>query len=264
MARPQIRRRDQMKVAIITGASSGLGWAYAEELDRRGEADEIWAVARRDDRLEQLGRKLKTPVRVIKLDLADRSATGRISELLCREKPQVTALVNAAGFCKFGRWDDLTPDETDGMLDVNVRALVHLTVAVLPYMTRRSRLLEIASSAAFQPLPDMNIYAATKAFVLNYTRALRWELWGRGVRVTAVCPGWARTEFFDVAKNTKNGEAVSHGFLSVSPRTVARWSLAVNSLHLPVATCGVHTLIQRIGTKIVPAWFTMGCWKLLH
>ncbi len=253
-----------MKIAIITGASSGLGWAYAQELDRRGEADEIWAVARRADRLEQLAQKLNTPVRPLALDLADRSAVDIISGLLKKEKPLVTTLINAAGFGKFGRWDDLTAEETDGMLDVNVRALVHLTVAVLPYMPRGSRLLEVASCAAFQPLPDMNVYAATKAFVLNYTRALRWELRGKGIRVTAVCPGWIRTEFFEVAADTKNGGAVSRFLLSVSPRTVVKWSLAANHLNLAVTTCGVHSFIQRIGTKIAPAWLTIGCWKLLH
>ncbi len=253
-----------MRVAIITGASSGLGLAFAQELDQRGEADEIWAVARRADRLAVLQKHLRTPVVPLLLDLADPASVEKMKERLAREKPRVTALVNAAGFGKFGRWDDLSAAEVDGMLDVNVRALVHLTVAALPYMGAGSRLLEMASCAAFQPLPDMNVYAATKAFVLHYTRALRRELRGSGIKVTAVCPGWVQTEFMSVAVDTRNGGAVKRFILPGKPRTVARRALAANSANLAVATCAPHSFLQRVGAKIAPAWLAMECWKLLH
>ena len=94
------------------------------------------------------------------------------------------------------------------MIDLNCKAAVNLTEAVLPYMKRGGRVLEICSSAAFQPLPGLNVYAATKAFLLSYSRALRWEVAPRGIRVTAVCPGWIKTEFIDVAKDTQNGRTV--------------------------------------------------------
>ena len=108
------------------------------------------------------------------------------------------------------------------MIDLNCRAAAALTAAVLPYMGRGSRVLEICSSAAFQPLPGFNVYAATKAFLLRYSRALRWEAAPRGIRVTAVCPGWIRTDFMDVARDTKNGRTVRSFPFAQRPETVAR------------------------------------------
>ena len=134
----------------------------------------------------------------------------------------MAVLVNAAGFGKFGTCAELTLQETCGMIDLNCRAAAALTAAVLPYMGRGSRVLEICSSAAFQPLPGFNVYAATKAFLLRYSRALRWEAAPRGIRVTAVCPGWIRTDFMDVARDTKNGRTVRSFPFAQRPETVAR------------------------------------------
>ncbi len=253
-----------MKVAIITGASSGLGRTFAAEIDRRGLVDEIWAVARRENRLDELAASLHTPVRKITLDLAQGDSTAVIASLLAEELPDVRVLVNAAGFGKIGNYSDLTQAENDGMIDVNIRALVNVTVAVLPYMSRGGRLFQIASSASFQPLPGLNVYAASKAFVLRYTRALRWELHGRGILVTAVCPGWIKTEFISVAQDTKNRRAVRKFPLMLKPETVVKASFAANSAHLAVATCAPHTLIQRLGTKIVPDWVSMAFWGLVR
>ena len=122
------------------------------------------------------------------------------SALLERERPDVRVLINSAGFGKFGTYADMTLQETADMVDLNCKTAVALTAAVLPHMGRGGRVLEICSSASFQPLPGFNVYAATKAFLLRYSRALRWEAAPRGIRVTAVCPGWIRTEFMDVAR----------------------------------------------------------------
>ncbi|MGI6591326.1 MAG: SDR family NAD(P)-dependent oxidoreductase [Eggerthellaceae bacterium] len=253
-----------MIIAIITGASSGLGREFVHLADEAGAYDEIWAIARRTERLEKLAAECTTPVRPITLDLAEPDAIGVISALLGGpDMPavEVGLLVNAAGFAKFGTYRDLTQTETDTMIDVNCRALADMTQAVIPYMGRRSRLIQIASCAAFQPLPGLNLYAASKAFVLSYTRALRFELRGTGIRATAVCPYWIKTEFVKVARDTKNGTTVKHPWPQLNPRHVARWSLLVNSANYPVATCHIISFLMRVFCKIVPAPLIMWIWE---
>jgi len=199
-----------MRIAIITGASSGLGREYALRADREHAYSEIWVIARRTDRLEELADECETPVRPISLDLSKPQSTRILSKLLGGvEEPvfEVGLLVNAAGFGKFGTYRDITQDETDAMIDLNCRALADITQAVLPYMDRGARIMQIASCAAFQPLPGLNLYAATKAFVLSYTRALRFELRGRDIRATAVCPYWIKTEFVKVARHAERHDS---------------------------------------------------------
>ena len=250
-----------MKIAIITGASSGLGKAFAEKIAKTGEVEELWVIARREERLNILNSELGITVRPLALDLGDPTSIDIISKLLEEEKPEVRYLVNAAGFGKFGNYDDLTREESLGIIDLNARALVDVTLAVLPYISKGSRLFEISSSSAFQPLPGFNIYAATKAFVLSYTKSLRWELRGRGIHVTAVCPGWIKTEFMNVAIDSENGNLVKHFWLAVSPSFVVNWAMLGNKLGLAVVTSGPHTFVHRIAAKLLPNWLIMSLWK---
>ncbi len=202
-----------MRIALITGASSGLGREYARWASDHGDYDQIWAVARRRERLEKLASELSTPVRLVPLDLTDKASITQLKVLLDEaaaqdkargEKFSVGLLVNAAGLGKFGTYADMTCEEVDTMADLNCRALVDVTQVALAHMERGGRIIQIASSASFQPLPGLNVYAASKAFVRSYTRALRFELRGRGIFVTAVCPLWVKTEFIDVARQTAN------------------------------------------------------------
>ena len=150
------------------------------------------------------------------------------------------------------------------MVGLNCRALVDVTQLALPYMRRGARLMQIASSASFQPLPGLNVYAATKAFVRSYTRALRFELRGRGIRVTAVCPLWIKTEFIEVAQDTSNGSTVRHFFPLLGARRVAHWSWCVNSLNYPIATCCVTGCVMRVADKLLPAPLVMWVWEGLR
>lgn len=252
-----------MKIAIVTGASSGLGWAFVRQLDREG-FDEIWGVARREGRLKELAREIATPLRPLPLDLVKPESIGAVKALLEKERPEVAVLVNAAGFGKFGTCGDMTLQETSDMIDLNCKAAVDLTAAVLPYMARGSRVLEICSSAAFQPLPGFNVYAATKAFLLRYSRALRWEVAPRGIKVTAVCPGWIKTEFMAVARDTKNGATVRHYPMALRPETVARRALRSSRLGLAVTTCGLFPFVQRVASKCLPHCLIMACWEGLR
>lgn len=250
-----------MKIAIITGASSGLGRAFAQRLAGYG-LDELWVVARREDRLLALAEALPCKVRVLALDLMERESIERIRALLKEEQPDVRYLINAAGFGKFSTYADLTLQETNDMIGLNCRAVVDLTAVAIPYMGKKSHILEICSSSAFQPLPGLNLYAATKAFLLHYSRALRWEVAGRGICVTAVCPGWIKTEFMAVAQDTKNGRTVRSYPFAISPDLAARWALFDSRLGLAVSSVGPLTLLQRIAAKLLPHCVVMGVWEL--
>lgn len=199
--------------------------------------------------MEALAAELRTPMRPLALDLTRLESVETLRVLMREEEPEVAVLVNAAGFGKFGTCAELTLQETCGMIDLNCRAAAALTAAVLPYMGRGSRVLEICSSAAFQPLPGFNVYAATKAFLLRYSRALRWEAAPRGIRVTAVCPGWIRTDFMDVARDTKNGRTVRSFPFAQRPETVARRALR-NSRLLAVTTCGLPAPGPACGQQV--------------
>ncbi|WP_251449056.1 SDR family NAD(P)-dependent oxidoreductase [Vermiculatibacterium agrestimuris] len=253
-----------MKIAIVTGASSGLGRAYAKQLDRLLHPDEIWLIARREERLQALAGELGCRGRVLAMDLKRRESVEVLEALLAEERPEVAALVCAAGFGKFGRAQDLTAEETGDMIALNCRSAVEVTRVCLPYLERGSRLLEVASCAGFQPLPGMNLYAATKAFLLRYTQALRWELRGRGVKVTAVCPYWVKTEFMAVARDTANPDAVRHTPFAMRPEAVAAWSLTMNGLDLAVATCGPIPFAMEVGSKVLPACVPMALWDKLR
>lgn len=252
-----------MNIAIVTGASSGLGRSFIRQLDRQGGLDEIWGVARRRERMEELAAQLSTPMRPLALDLTKTESVETLRALLRETGADVRVLVNSAGFGKFGTYADMTLQETEDMIDLNCRAAVALTAAAIPHMSRGARILEICSSAAFQPLPGFNVYAATKAFLLRYSRALRWEVAPRGIKVTAVCPGWIKTEFMQVARDTKNGRTVRSYPFALRPETVARRALR-DSQVLAVTTCGLPALVQRVASKFLPHCFIMACWEGLR
>ena len=193
-----------MKIAIITGASSGMGKEFALKIDALG-MDEIWGVALEAELLDQVKNQLKTPMRCFAVDLTN-GGVQVVEESLKQIQPEVCWLVNASGFGKFGRYDQIPTEQATNMIRLNCEALVAMTNTCLPYMVANSRIVQFASLAAFQPTPYVNVYAATKAFVYSYSRALRVELKSRKVKVTTVCPFWTKTAFFNRAE--KQGEKV--------------------------------------------------------
>ena len=197
------------KIAIITGASSGMGREFALQLPSWEQFDEFWVIARRADRLEELKAQLSVPVRPIVLDLTEAEDLRHLSDLLDATKPNVGLLANIAGFGKFGRYDQIPLEDSMKMIDLNCKALVAVTDITLPYMKQGAKILNLDSLSAFQPVPFLNTYASTKAFVLSYTRSLARELAPRGIRVMSVNPGWVKTEFFDHALQTST-DAVTY------------------------------------------------------
>ena len=191
-------------VTLITGASAGLGADFARQLAKRG--DRLVLAARRKDRLEALAEKLGN-ARVVPIDLGETGAAGRLMADIAAHGEKVACLINNAGFGLWGRFAALDGARQRQMIDLNCGALVELCHAVLPAMLERGEgaILNVASTAAFQPGPGMATYFATKAFVLSFSEALHEELRGSGVRVTALCPGPTATEFGEVAGFKGNG-----------------------------------------------------------
>ncbi len=281
-----------MRIAIITGASSGLGAEYVSLIDAKNYVDEIWVIARRGKRLEELQEKCKTPVRPLCLDLTSSKSMEKLQNLLeetaknpnvknvnaedsgdknpnsphkkqTQNDPtlQIALLINAAGFGKFGDTSTLSQSEINSMIALNCTALVEVTRICLPYMSRGSRILQFASSAAFQPLQGLSIYAASKSFVLSFTRSLRRECKGRGIYISAVCPIWVKTEFIKVARECKDGTSVKHPWPQISAKRVVKWSNFINKLNYPVICCSPFSFLMRLFGKIIPAPIMMWIWE---
>jgi short-subunit dehydrogenase len=186
------------KVALVTGASAGLGVEFARQLSKRGHT--LVLVARRKERLEQLARELGN-ARSIAIDLSKRSASANLLAQIEDNGEVVDLLVNNAGFGLIGRFAELDAKREREMIDLNVGTLTDLCRSVAPGMIRRKSgsILNVASTAAFQPGPKMAVYFATKAFVLSLSEALHEELKPNGIKVSCLCPGPTRTEFGEVA-----------------------------------------------------------------
>ena len=241
-----------MSVAIITGASSGLGRAYARALSRDPSIHEIWAVARRAGRLEELSALCACPVRPLPMDLTKPSSLDELQTMLETERPAVSVLVCAAGFGKMGETETVSPQDNADMIDLNCRAAVAVTMLCLPWMTRGGRILEISSTSAFSPMPGLNLYASTKAFLLQFTKTLHYELRGQGIHVTAVCPYWILdTEFIPTAQEDKPGSY--HRFpLATRTESVVERSLRASRRNRWVCTPGLVCSLHRVGAKLLP------------
>ena len=186
-----------MSIAIITGASSGIGAAFAREYAPR--VDEIWLVARRRERLVELGEELGIKYKVICADLSVKEGVDAIRDALESEKPKVKYLVNAAGFGDFGAFDEIGDRKVEMMIDLNVKSVVLITHMTIPYMERGGRIITLGSGSCFTPLPYFNTYSSGKVFVLHYTKSLNFEIKKYGLRATCFCPGWVHTEFLGKA-----------------------------------------------------------------
>jgi short-subunit dehydrogenase len=191
--------------ALVTGASSGIGAAFAQALHARHAR--LVLVARRALRLSELSSQLggEPAVTVVPLDLSLPDSVPRLMAFLQDRGITIDLLVNNAGVGWTGRFADQPEESIQQILDVNVRALVGLTRAFVPGMIERRRgaIVNVVSTSAFQPVPFLNVYAASKAFVLSFTEGLATELAGTGVRVQALCPGLTESEFHETSGTAK-------------------------------------------------------------
>jgi short-subunit dehydrogenase len=247
-----------MKIAIITGASSGIGREFAERIGNSEDLDEIWVIARRIDRLEELKNTIKIPVVPLSLDLTDDEDIEKYRRRLIDTNPNVRLLVNAAGYGRIGHAESITNFEQSGMIDLNVKALTEMTLITLLYMSEGAKIYQLASMSSFMPVPYLSVYAATKAYVLSFSRSLNVELKTRGIRVMAVAPGWVRTEFLNRAED-ENEMVVYYDRFYNSSEVVSRALLDMEK-GKDVSICGVATRMKIFGMKCMPHCITMKIW----
>lgn len=250
-----------MKVAIVTGASSGIGKSFFLSLNEKKEnIDEIWVVARNKERLDELAALTDIPIRVFALDLSDAASAGVIKEALENGDITVTYLICASGF---GRFTSIESDELsvlENMVDLNCRSIVSITKVVMPYLKKDSLVILIASVAAFQPIPYIAVYAATKSFVLSYGRALNRELKKTGARCLCVCPFWTKTAFFERAVTEDN--VVKKYAVMYEPENIVKqaWRDAAKKSK-DVSVYGLYAKGQSLLVKMLPHKMVMNVWQ---
>ena len=207
-------------VIIITGASSGMGAEFARQIyvqhNRTGANTEMWLIAREDDKLSDFAKTLtgkNIAIRTFAMDLCGTDGAGRVRDVLDTElkggKFVVDLLINNAGFGTYGPFIETDPMREMSMIDLNCTSLTGICGFVLPHMQRGSRIINVASLAAFLPLGNFAVYAATKSYVLSFSIALAAELKEHGISVCALCPGSVSTHFANVASNGKRREVLN-------------------------------------------------------
>ena len=249
-----------MNIAIVTGASSGMGREFVRQLSEYVSVDEIWAIARRQDALEELKKETAVPVRPVVLDLLKEESFQALETMLAEENPNIKLLVNAAGFGKFGAYHKVSLTDESRMIDLNCKALVLMTRLCIPYMGKNSHILQLDSLSAFQPVPYITTYGATKAFVLSYTRAMIRELKGTGIRMMAMNPGWVKTEFFDHAMQTNTGEVQYFNILYEAKDVVATGLHDLYKTRKDYSVHGLPVRNQVRAVKLVPHSIVMKIW----
>ena len=248
------------KIAVITGASSGMGRRFAETVDSFGRFDEVWVIARHQKALKELRDQVPYPIRPLALDLTDRGSFQTYADALAEEPVEVGLLVNASGFGKFRAVTD-TPLETNlNMVDLNCQAVMALCQLTVPYMPRGGQIINIASVAAFQPIPYINVYGATKAFVLSFSRALNRELKSRGIGVMAVCPFWTKTAFFDRAIKSDETPVVKKYAAMYDPDDIVARTWRDAKRGKDVCKYGFVARVQAGLTKLLPHSVVMDVW----
>jgi len=251
-----------MTVAIVTGASSGMGREFVRQLSAYVQVDAIWAIARRAEALEALKAEVSVPLRPIALDLLQEDSFQTIRQLLETEKPDVKLLVNAAGFGKFGAYHKVSLEDDCRMIDLNCKALLVMTRLCLPYMSSGSHILQLDSLSAFQPVPYITTYGATKAFVLSYSRSMNRELKSRGIRMMAMNPAWVKTEFFDHAFQTNgDNEVQCFNYVYEADECVATGLKDLYKTRKDYSIHGLPVKLQVLGVKLMPHSIVMNIWQ---
>ena len=248
------------KIAIITGASSGMGKVFAETINTYDTFDEVWVIARRLDRLESLQETVPFPVRPIALDLTDRESFRHYEELLENAQTNVSLLVNCSGYGKFQAACETPLAQNLNMVDLNCEALMAMCQLTIPYMHAGAQIINIASVAACQPVPYIGVYAASKAFVLSYSRSLNRELDDKDISVMAVCPFWTKTEFFDHAVVNEEKPVVKKYAAMYEPQQIVARAWRDAKRGKDVSKYGFVAQLQMALVKILPHGLVMDIW----
>ena len=246
-----------MKIAVITGGSAGIGREFVYAVDRQMRFDEIWVIARREERLRELGEKCRNTIRPVPLDLAETENVERYRQLLEKEKPEIALLINAAGCGVFGPFAEKELDKLLMSARLNALSLTAMCHVSLPYMKAGSAILNMGSNSAWQPVPYQAVYGASKSYVLNLSRAMGRELKKSGVHVMCVCPGWIKTEF---QKTARHDEYIRYVDRWYGPEEVAEQALKDLKKKKTVSILGHPVRRQVRLVKFLPVKLVMDIW----
>lgn len=249
-----------MSIAIITGASSGIGEEFARQLKAQCQIEEFWFIARRRERMEKIAEDLGVKANIITADLTEQEGIEAVRRELLEKKPEVSFLVNCAGFGKFGGFDEIDESNVAKMIDLNAKALVLITHMVIPYMKRGGRIIELGSGSCFTPLPYFNVYAASKSFVLHYTKALNFELKKYGIRATCFCPGWVDTDFLPLSKSIPGATVPKQMKPLLKTETVVRGCVKASIKGRAMYVTNWYTKLQHMLFKLTPDCLLSKAW----
>ena len=243
------------KIAILTGATGGLGKEFVKQIVNE-DIDEMWAIARNQEKLSQLRVEYGEKVIPVSIDLSKMEGIRKIEELLKTHTPYVEYLINNAGLAKMGKYNEFSIEEIDKTINVNCKAPVMLSKICIPYMGKGSKILNISSASAFQPNPYINLYAASKAFERSYSRALNVELEGTGITSVAVCPSWTDT---DLLQKEINGKKVKFPRLVTAERVVKQ-AIRDAKKGKDMSVCSLYVKCQHVNVKLLPQKWVMKLW----
>lgn len=243
------------KTAIITGASGGMGRIFIRELYREA-LDEIWVIGRNEERLIRLQKEFGEKILPVCRDLTRDEDVLSVGDLLREREASVIWLVNNAGIAKMAPTADFSFSEIKQTIDLNCKAPAQLINICIPFMEKGAKILNISSASAFQPVPYINLYAATKAFERSYTRAVNVELKPLGITATAVCPSWVDT---DMLSKEINGKKVRFPGI-VSPEKVVKKALRDAKRGRDMSVCSFYVKCQHLNVKLMPQKLTMKIW----
>jgi short-subunit dehydrogenase len=252
--------------ALITGASAGIGREFARQLASRART--LVLIARRERRLNELRDELRNQnaqlnVHVRVVDLSDKSQIDELVRWLQENKIDIDFLINNAGIGDQGPFATIEPGRLNAMIQINITALTLFTRKLLPQMIsqKRGAILNVSSSAGFLPIPEFNVYAATKAYVTSFSESLRGEVRGSGMTVTALCPGPVRTEFQRLAQRSGGEPDSAPEFVYVSVEKTVRDALAAVEADRPLVIPGLVMKITMFLVRITPMSILRLAWR---
>lgn len=245
-------------IIVITGAGSGIGRETYNQIQKIDKTiDEYWLIDYNKDSLKELD---SNNVKTLCIDLTKQEEIELYKKVLEKEMPNIKALINCAGFGIFDHSENIELETKLNMIDLNIKAYVTMIDYSLPYMKKNSNIMNIASCAAFQPIPYINAYASTKAFVLSYSRALNQELKYKGIHVLAVTPFWTKTNFFNRAVKKDKKEVVIKYVVMYNTTDVVKKALKDLYSKKDVSVYGKLNNFQRLLTKLLPHKLIMKIW----
>ena len=242
-------------VAVITGATGGIGGEFVGQLACR-DIDELWAVGRSAGKLDELRERYGEKLVPIEADLSLAEGLERVRQLLLRKKPNIRYLINCAGIGKMGSYKDFSPEDIGRTIDINCKVPVLMAEMCVPYMREGSRIINISSASAFQPVPYINLYASSKVFLRSWSRSLNAELKGTGITATAVCPGWVDT---GLLPKEANGRRIHYPGMVKAGRVVKK-ALRDADRGRDMSVCSLFVKWQHAYVKLMPQKHVMRIW----